>query len=204
MKAASFSRQRGCLDAEGMQARKITATSQRRDLAPATSGNRSNVKLQELKLAFCLLSREIQGLDEGGKGAPTALPTPAVSDGKPRCTAAKKKPPPDGTEPSVGTEGISQQKSLSTVSQQPHASVEMEKPEKCPEKGSAASCHQDRDNLRGERSGTCSPSRAHEGPGRNEEGRKAAEAAAAEAKEALKHLRVELDAERKSRIAAER
>lgn len=80
------------------------------------------------------------------------------------------------------TEGVSQQRSLSTVSQQPHASVEMKKPEKCPEKGSAASCHQDRD----------------------EEGRKAAEAAAAEAKEALKHLRVEIDAERKSRIAAER
>lgn len=152
------------------------------------------MKLQELKLAFCLLSREIQGLDEGERSAPAAGTSPAVSNGKPGCAAEKTKPPPHLTgtiPPPETTEGSSQQ---------PHASGDAKNPGKRADTIIAVSCHEDQDNLREERS----PSRAHKGAARNEKSRKAAEAAAAEAKEALKHLRVELDAQKKSRIAAER
>lgn len=191
MKAASVPRQRGCSDGEvGTSSRKTKARSQRQDRVRSSNGNssNSNVKLQELKLAFCLLSREIQGLDEGGKNVPAAAGiTPAVFDDNPGCATATKKPPP-----AVTTE---------RVSQPAHGSGEAKEPVSCLEDVKAVSRHEDHDNLR-ERSGA-GPSRAHKGAARNE-GRKAGKAAAAVAKEVLKHLRLELDAEKKSRIAAER
>lgn len=203
MKAASFPRQRGCFDAgSNTRARTITARSQRQDRSSSSNGSKSrsnsNVKLQEIKLAFCLLSRELQGLGEGGNNALAEGTTPAVSDGK-RCAAAKKKPPPDLVRPSAGP--IPPVVTTQGVSQQPHAPGEEKKRDRCLENVNAASCNEERNEIR-ERSGI-NPSRTHKGAACNE-GRKAAEAAAAGAKEALKHLRVELGAERKSRIAAER
>ena len=201
MKAASFRRPRGCLDAASAcstRARAIKATPRRQDRATASSnGSRSNsnVKLQELKLAFCLLSREIQGLDEGEKNTP---------DGVPGCAAKKT---------TQGAEEDLQQPSAAVIppagttqgdSQQPHALGEAKKPRKClVEKVDDVSRHEGHNKARG-RSGTAGASTTHEGAACNEGRKAAAEAAASEAKEALKQLRVELDAERMSRVAAER
>lgn len=192
MKSASFPRQRGCFDAHDTQARKTKVRSQRcQDRTTISSkGNTSNSnKLQELKLAFCLLSREIQGLDDGEKNVPaTAETTP--------CSAATKKPP-DFTQPGIVPPAATAER----VFQHPHDAGEAKEPVNCLEGVNAVSRFEGRKNLR-ERSGT-TPSRAQK-TAAGTEGREAGEATAVEVKEALKHLRVELEREKVSRIAAER
>lgn len=156
------------------------------------------MKLQELKLAFCLLSREIQGLDDGGKNVPASGSAPSVSDEKTGSSAAAQAPALSQPSASIVPPAVT----TGGVSQQPHDSGEAKKPGKCLERVNDASCHEDHDSLR-QRSGT-GPSRAHNKGGARTEDRLLAEATAADAKKALKHLRVELDTEKRSRVAAER
>ena len=180
MAAASSSRQRGCSDDASrwrIKARKSRLN--RPDRPVSSSRGDDTCKLQELKLAFCLLSREIQGLDDGGGQVPaTATPSaaPSVNTGGP--PAPKK--PASPSQPSTERDSRLEKKKQGY-----------------PNGGNVAAVSSQDGRLRQrEHSGSTERARS--------ENRKAAEVKAKEAKHELKTLNAELDAERRSRMAAER
>lgn len=167
-----------------LKARKTKSQQQHQDRRCPTinrSSNRSNSckgKLQELKLAFCLLSREIQGLDEGEGQVPAAVIDEKTAPSVPATNnAAELFQHSSSVPPAVATEGDPQQQSGGSSLAAASNAVATEKLVDCLERVQAVS---------------------------RTEGRKAAEAAGKEAEQALKRLNAELAAERRSRIAAER
>ncbi len=181
--AAPSSRQPPCFDDASpwrIKARK-KSRSHRPDRPTSSNRGDGTSKLQELKLAFCLLSREIQGLGNGVSQVPataTSSATPSSNSGGPR-------------EP-IQPKGLSQPSTERDSRLEKNAAG-------CPNGGNvgASSSHESKDHQR-ERSGRTEIARA--------ENRKAqaAEVTAKQARQALKKLQAELDGERKSRMAAER
>lgn len=198
--------------------RKTTSTT-----ATAASGEASNrrksksdnaAKLQELKLAFCLLSREIQGLD--GEEGDQCLPCPpatestaAVIEGEMRQNEASKPLTPpvknkDIPPSAVATEEAPQQShgclaaaanlrakkaatSHTRVQQQRNVTADGLDRMRAEQRNNAAADVLDRVRAAS-----------------HAEGRMAAEAAAKQAKQSLKQLDLELEKERRARTAAER
>lgn len=166
-------------------------------------------KLQELKLAFGLLSKEIQGLD--GEEGDQCLPCPpaAATEGemqrneasKPLTPAVKNTdiPPSD-----VATEEAPQQShgGLAAAANLPAKKAATSHPDVQQRSNEAAD---GLNRMRGDqRSNAATQSLDRVRASSHAEGRKAAEAAAKQAKKSLKQLDLELEKERRARTAAER
>ncbi|CAM9491235.1 unnamed protein product [Ectocarpus fasciculatus] len=199
--------------------RKTAAT-----IATAGPGETSNrrksksdnaAKLQELKLAFGLLSREIQGLD--GQEGDQCLPRPpatestgAVTEGDMRRNEASKPltpavkntdtPPPSA----VATEEAPPQQSpsgLAAAANLPAKKATTSHPRVEQRSNVAAD---GLDIMRAEqRNNAAADGLDRVRAASHAEGRKAAEAAAKQAKQSLKQLDLELENERRARTAAE-
>ncbi|CAM9362525.1 unnamed protein product [Ectocarpus sp. 13 AM-2016] len=197
--------------------RKATTTTATAGSGEALNRRRTNSdnasKLQELKLAFGLLSKEIQGLD--GEEGDQCLPCPpttessaAVTEGKMRRNETPKPLAPAVKNMHIAPSAVATQE----APQQSHGGLAAAA--NFPAKKAATShpgvqqrSHETADGLKRMRGDQRNKAVA-DGLDRvrassHAEGRKAAEATAKQAKQSLKQLDLELEKERRARTAAE-